>query len=133
MTAPLGLTRQQRLLLDFLRDREAQDLAAPSLDEMAAALGLKAKSGALRIVQALEERGYVVRKVARVRSVRLIHHRSHPVAQQLRDALIHRLADLPPETPLSPIEVMRLIRETPLDEAPAPGDAPMGDGGKAVA
>jgi SOS-response transcriptional repressor LexA len=117
VTEQLGLTKQQRLLLDFLRDREKEDLAAPSLDEMAAAVGLKAKSGALRIVKGLEERGYLVRKVARVRSVRLVHHRSHPVAQQLRDALTRRLADLPADSQLSPLQVMQLIRDTPLDDA----------------
>lgn len=123
MTAPLGLTKQQRTLLDFLHDREAHDLQAPSLDEMAAAIGLKSKSGALRLVCGLEERGYLVRKVARVRSVRLVHHRSHPVVHQLRDALINRLADLPADSLLTPLEVMRLVRDTPLDDAPA-GKAP---------
>lgn len=127
----LGLTRQQQRLLDFLRDREGQDLQAPSLDEMAAAVGLKAKSGALRLVCGLEERGYVVRKVARVRSVRLVHHRSHPVAQQLRDALVSRLADLPPDSRLTPLQVMHLVRDTPLDDAPvgkaAGGTAPIGE------
>jgi repressor LexA len=109
-----GLTPKQHRLLQFLRARESQALPAPSLDEMAAALGLKARSGAHRLVAGLEERGFIRRIVARKRSVQVIY-RAHPVADQLRGALIAAVAALPEGSRLTPIEAMTLIRETPLE------------------
>jgi len=109
-----GLTPKQHQLLQFLRARESQGLPAPSLDEMAAAVGLKAKSGAFRLVEGLEERGYIRRMLARKRSIQVID-RAHPVADQLRGALIAAVAALPEGSRLTPIEAMALIRETPLE------------------
>ena len=109
----LGVTPKQYRLLQFLRERESLGLPRPTLDEMAAAIGLKARSGAHRLVEGLEERGYVRRVGGRKRSVHVIH-RAHPVADQLRDALIAAVAALPEGCSLAPVEVMALIRETPL-------------------
>jgi DNA-binding MarR family transcriptional regulator len=109
----LGVTPQQHRLLQFLRDRESLGLPRPSLDEMAAVLGLKAKSAAHRLVERLEERGYVRRIGARQRSVHVIY-RAHPVADQLREALVAAVAALPEGCRLTPSEAMALIRETPL-------------------
>ena len=109
----LGVTPKQHRLLQFLRERESLGLPAPSLDEMAAAVGLRARSGAHRLVAGLEERGHVRRIAARQRSVQVIH-RAHPAADQLRDALIAAVAALPEGSRLTTIEVLALIRETPL-------------------
>ena len=124
MTPEYGLTPKQLELLNYLRLREAQGLAAPSMQEMAAAVGLAAASGALRLVEGLEARGFVRRLIARGRSVRVVY-REHPVEQRLRDALIDRLAALPPEARLTPIQLMELIRETEL-EPPAMGAVQQG-------
>jgi repressor LexA len=113
MNNRLGVTPQQHRLLQFLRERESLGLPNPSLDEMAAAVGLKARSGAHRLVARLEERGHVRRIATRQRSVQVIH-RAHPVADQLRDALIAAVAALPEGCSLTPNEAMALIRETPL-------------------
>jgi len=114
MADRLGVTPKQHRLLQFLRERESLGLPRPSLDEMAAAIGLKARSAAHRLVERLEERGYVRRIGARQRSVHVIY-RAHPVADQLRDALIAAVAALPEGCRLTPSEAMALIRETPLN------------------
>ena len=111
MIDQFGLTPKQQQLLQFLRERESQGLPAPSMDEMAAAVGIRSKSGAFRLVEGLAERGYVRRIVGRKRSVQVID-RAHPVADQLRDALIAAVAALPEGCRLTPIEAMALIRET---------------------
>jgi DNA-binding MarR family transcriptional regulator len=113
MSDRFGLTPKQHQLLQFLRARESQGLPAPSLDEMAAAVGLESKSGAHRLVAGLVERGYVRRMLERKRSVRVID-RAHPVADQVRDALVAAVAALPQGCRLTPMEVMALIRETAL-------------------
>jgi SOS-response transcriptional repressor LexA len=115
--ATLGTTPKQHRLLQFLCERESQRLPAPSLDEMAAAVGLQARSGAHRLVVGLEERGLVRRMAARKRSVQVIY-RAHPVADQLRDTLIAAVGALPEGSRLAPIEVIALIRETPLARQP---------------
>ena len=119
MVNRLGVTPKQHRLLQFLSEREALGLPRPSLDEMAAAVGLKAKSGAHRLVKSLKERGYVQRIGGRKRSVHVIY-RAHPVADQLRDALIAAVAALPESCSLTPSEAMALIRETPLVPSPLP-------------
>jgi len=115
----LGVTPKQYRLLQFLRERESLGGPRPTLDEMAAAIGLKAKSGAHGLVESLEERGYVRRIGGRKRSVHVIY-RAHPVADQLRDALIAAVAALPEDCSLTPSEAMALIRETPLEPLPCP-------------
>jgi SOS-response transcriptional repressor LexA len=112
-----GLTPKQHRLLQFLRDQESQGHPAPSLDEMATAVGLKSKSGAHRLVAGLEERGYVRRMLERKRSIQ-VTDRAHPAADQLRDALVAAVAVLPEGSVLTPIEVMALIRETALETRP---------------
>lgn len=62
------LTAKQQELLDYLRLCER----APSFEEMKNALGLKSKSGVHRLVNALEERGYIRRLVDRARAIDLV-------------------------------------------------------------
>jgi repressor LexA len=62
-----GTTQKQRQLLDFLRAKQGG--VAPSYDEMKDALGLKSKSGVVRLVAALEERGLIRRLPFRKRSI----------------------------------------------------------------
>lgn len=66
------LTPKQLQLLTFIAISQKQGLAAPSYTEMAAAIGLRAKSGINRLILALEERGYIERLPHKARSVRII-------------------------------------------------------------
>jgi repressor LexA len=63
----MGLTRRQRELLAYLRTREI----APSFVEMKDALGLTSKSGVHRLLAALQERGYIVRRPNCARAIEL--------------------------------------------------------------
>ncbi|WP_395021569.1 LexA family protein [Dongia sp.] len=114
--ARAGMTPQQHRLLQFLYEREAQDLPAPSLQEMAAALGLKSKSGVHRLLAGLEERGHVRRTPLRRRSVQVVYWKQGaapaPGDQLLGDALTDVLAMLPEHCRLTPSEIQYLIRET---------------------
>jgi SOS-response transcriptional repressor LexA len=64
----IPLTAKQKKLLDYLRSCEN----APSFDEMREALGLASKSGVHRLVNALEERGYIRRMPERARAIELV-------------------------------------------------------------
>jgi SOS-response transcriptional repressor LexA len=69
--APFGLTPGQSRALSFIRSHIAQRRCAPSLDQIAAACGLASKSGAHRLVSALEERGHIRRLANRARTITL--------------------------------------------------------------
>lgn len=64
-----GLTARQALLLQFI---EQSAPIAPSFPEMAGFLGLKSKSGIHRLLDCLEDRGYVRRSYKHARSVELL-------------------------------------------------------------
>jgi repressor LexA len=64
----IPLTYKQKELLDYLRSRET----CPSFEEMRDALDLKSKSGVHRLIQALEERGYIRRCANRARAIELV-------------------------------------------------------------
>lgn len=66
------LTKKQRDLLIFIRDRIADGGVCPSFDEMKDALDLKSKSGIHRLITGLEERGYVQRLANRARALEVI-------------------------------------------------------------
>lgn len=66
------LTKKQRDLLVFIRDRVADGGVSPSFDEMKEALDLKSKSGIHRLITGLEERGYVQRLPNRARALEVI-------------------------------------------------------------
>jgi len=66
------LTRKQRDLLVFIRDRVSDGGVCPSFDEMKDALDLKSKSGIHRLITGLEERGYVQRLANRARALEVI-------------------------------------------------------------
>lgn len=66
------LTKKQRDLLVFIRDRMADDGVAPSFDEMKDALDLKSKSGIHRLITGLVERGYLQRLPNRARALEVL-------------------------------------------------------------
>jgi SOS-response transcriptional repressor LexA len=72
----LGLTRKQHEALTYFRGIAEAGGRSPTYSEIANALGLRSKSGAFRIVEALCERGFLERMPHRHQSVRL--HPSPP-------------------------------------------------------
>jgi len=66
------LTAKQQQLLMFINDRLTSGGVSPSFDEMKDALGLKSKSGVHRLINALEERGFIRRMANRARALEVI-------------------------------------------------------------
>jgi SOS-response transcriptional repressor LexA len=66
------LTARQKQLLDFIRSEIARCGVAPSYDEMAAAIGVRSKSGVNRLLLGLEERGAIRRLPSRRRAIEVI-------------------------------------------------------------
>jgi repressor LexA len=66
------LTAKMHELLVFLDARAREGGPAPSFEEMKRALGLKSKSGVHRLVEALEERGFIRRLPNRARALEVL-------------------------------------------------------------
>lgn len=66
------LTKKQRELLVFIDERLKTSGVAPSFDEMKEALALKSKSGIHRLINALEERGFIRRLPHRARALEVL-------------------------------------------------------------
>ncbi len=66
------LTKKQHSLLVFLRMKLAENGICPSFEEMRLALGLKSKSGIHRMIQSLEERGFIRRLQHRARALEIL-------------------------------------------------------------
>jgi len=66
------LTKKQHTLLMLIHDRLKEDGVAPSFEEMKIALDLKSKSGIHRLINALEERGFLRRLPNRARALEVI-------------------------------------------------------------
>lgn len=79
----IPLTAKQRQLLDYFRACDE----CPSFDQMKEALGLRSKSGVHRLVNALEERGYIKRIPNRARAIELVEDPQIP----MRDLAPHKL------------------------------------------
>lgn len=65
------LTKKQRDLLLFIHERMSEGDVPPSFEEMKDALGLKSKSGIHRLINGLEERGYIERLPHRARALEI--------------------------------------------------------------
>ena len=63
------LTKKQNQLLNYLIKSIESDGITPSYDELCEKLSLKSKSGIHRIVNGLEERGYIKRLENKARSL----------------------------------------------------------------
>ena len=66
------LTAKQHQLLLFIHNRLNAGGVSPSFDEMKDALGLKSKSGVHRLINALEERGFIKRMANRARALEIV-------------------------------------------------------------
>lgn len=70
--ARYGLTARQRDVLTFIEVyADAHNGITPTYDEIVDATALASKGRAYRLVEALEQRGYIVRLFNRPRSIRL--------------------------------------------------------------
>lgn len=68
------LTVKQRDLLTFIQETTYRKGYAPYYDEMREHLGLQSKSGIHRMIQALEERGFIRRMKNRARAIDVVRH-----------------------------------------------------------
>ncbi len=66
------LTSKQHELLMFINERIRESGISPSFDEMKDALDLKSKSGIHRLINALEERGFIRRLPNRARALEVL-------------------------------------------------------------
>lgn len=66
------LTNKQYELLIFINERIRESGVSPSFDEMKDALDLKSKSGIHRLINALEERGFIRRLPNRARALEVL-------------------------------------------------------------
>jgi SOS-response transcriptional repressor LexA len=95
-----GLTHQQARALAFIRQEVAEKGVSPSYTSVARHCGLATRSGAAKLLDALENRGYITRERGRARSILLTRE---PV---------NLLAGLPDDLRL---EVGRLARVAKVD------------------
>ena len=96
MTA--GITWRQGQLVDFVRSYIADHRGvAPTMDEMAAAIGLKSKSGIARMIGELESRGVVTHIGRAKRSISIVEPSpvSDPTVALAREAYC-QAADVKP-------------------------------------
>src|ERR1700723_926469 len=66
------LTKKQHELLVFIYSRLAENGISPSFEEMKLALNLRSKSGIHRLVNGLEERGFIRRLAHRARALDIV-------------------------------------------------------------
>lgn len=68
----MGLTPRQRQALDFIGGYIKANGCSPKYEEVSSAIGLKSRSGAYRVICELEERGAVITKAGRRRSILVV-------------------------------------------------------------
>ena len=81
------LTKKQRELLLFINQRLSESGVSPSFDEMKDALLLKSKSGIHRLINGLEERGFIRRLPHRARALEVIRLPQESAAAAAPDPL----------------------------------------------
>lgn len=95
-----GLTPHQRQLFDFVHAEITSGNVSPSFEQIREHLGLKSKSGVHRLVEALVERGWLIKLPGRARSLAL------PGSGPATEA--ERLAGPPLQVAISPVLARRL-------------------------
>ncbi len=71
------LTAKQAILLDFLTKSLKNKKVSPSFDEMRQFLGLSSKSGVHRLINSLEERGFIKRLHNKARAIKIMREEDH--------------------------------------------------------
>jgi len=107
------LTKKQRDLLVFIRDRVADGGVPPSFDEMKDALDLKSKSGIHRLITGLEERGYVQRLANRARAIEVIKF-PEGLDNPAKPLLMSKVSDVISDMVSLPL-VGKIAAGTPID------------------
>jgi len=79
---PTGLTAPQRACLDAIEAYFSRTRTMPSAEDLRVALGLSSKSGVLRLLRQLEERGRIARVPLRARAIRLLEEPECPRCRQ---------------------------------------------------
>ncbi len=82
------LTSKQHQLLLFIQKRLEENGISPSFDEMKDALGLKSKSGVHRLINALEERGFIKRMANRARALEVLKTPTDAMATKSADNVV---------------------------------------------
>ena len=70
------LTAKQSKLFHYLSETLKETKVSPSYEEMKIALGLNSKSGIHRLINALEERGFIKRLHNKARAIRIIKNQN---------------------------------------------------------
>lgn len=78
LPAPTGLTEKQRACLDAIKTHLARTRTMPSIEELRIALAVGSKSGVLRLLRQLEDRGRIARLPLRRRAIRLLASHTCP-------------------------------------------------------
>ncbi len=109
------LTAKQQQLLMFINDRLLNSGVSPSFDEMKDALGLKSKSGVHRLINALEERGFIRRMANRARALEIVKMPEIQAAPtNLVSGAFGQASAPPPETVDIPLHG-RIAAGTPIE------------------
>ncbi|WP_417461723.1 transcriptional repressor LexA [Kordiimonas sp.] len=80
------LTAKQQQLLLFIQKRLSDNGVSPSFDEMKDALGLKSKSGVHRLINALEERGFIRRMANRARALEILKMPDNQTVEKAKES-----------------------------------------------
>lgn len=67
------ITKQQRKVLLFIEAEMERSGVAPSLSEIASHLRYRSRSQAIRLLEGLEERGFIRRVPYRRRAIKVLH------------------------------------------------------------
>lgn len=104
------LTARQRQLLDFIRSYMAASAGvAPSQEEMALAVGLRAKGNINRQLGILEERGFIRRRPYRARAIEVVEPLPADTAQALGTVLVEARGLLGQADTATPVARQRCI------------------------
>jgi len=115
------LTAKQQQLLVFIQERLSNSGISPSFDEMKDALGLKSKSGVHRLINALEERGFIRRMANRARALEVVKMPDLQPAAQESNVISGNFGAEPslrPETSAGTVEIPlhgRIAAGTPVE------------------
>jgi repressor LexA len=94
------LTRKQRDLLYIIKEALQENGIPPSFDEMKDKLDLRSKSGIHRLIEALEERGFIRRLPNRARAIEILKMPDDvPAANVLSLEAIREKVGMPRATP----------------------------------
>lgn len=126
-----GLTRRQRDAVDFIRDFIRNERCAPTVREIAAAMGLASTGAAHDLIAQLAARGAITHRPREARSIAIVEHDAIPVAlpSDLRAQVeaLARAAGVTSEAViveavrdrLSALRSKSVTRETPAGQAAA--------------